>query len=143
MNKYDDIINLPYKKSTSRKHMLISDRAAQFAPFAALTGHDDAIKETARLTRERVIVDDDKKTELNYKIKIIKENLEEKNKVEITYFVPDEKKKGGEYLTVTGIVKKINSLEKIIILFDGRVIPMNEIIEIEGELFKRYEFDFF
>ena len=143
MGKYDDIVNLPYKKSTSRKHMSISDRAAQFAPFAALTGHDDAIKETARITKEKILVDDDKKAELNYKIRIIKENLEGQHEVEITYFVPDEKKLGGEYFSVTGIVKKISSLEKCIVLCDGKIIKMNEITEIKGELFKEYEFDFY
>ena len=143
MDKYKDIINIPYEKSNNRKHMSVSDRAAQFAPFAALTGHDEAIKETARVTKKRISVDEDKKAELNYKLKIIKETIGENHKVEITYFVPDEKKTGGEYFTVAGIVKKINSLEKSLLLADGKVILMNDIVEIDGDLFKEYEFDFY
>ena len=141
MNKYDDIINLPYKKSNNRKHMSALDRAAQFAPFAALTGHDDAIKETARVTKKRVCVDEDKKAELNYKTRIIMENIHENHEIEITYFIPDEKKNGGEYVTVSGYVKKINTLEKSLLLSDGKIISMNEIAEIDGELFEKYYSD--
>ena len=137
MGKYDDIINLPYKKSTSRKQMSISDRAAQFAPFAALTGHDDAIKETARATDEKAIIDEDKKAELNYKLGIIKDNLADEHEIKITYFVSDERKKGGKYFSVTGVVKKINSLEKSVVLSDGKEIPMRDITEIESDLFDK------
>lgn len=115
MNKYKDIINLPHHVSKTRKPMSLYNRAAQFAPFAALTGYDDAIKETARLTEQRIELSDELKNMLNKKIKLIIENIKLQPEVAITYFVPDNKKSGGVYKTISANVKKIDEVEKCII----------------------------
>ena len=134
-HKYDDIINLPHPTSARHPRMPLKDRAAQFAPFAALTGHEAAIKETARLTDEKENLSDEVIAVLNDKLNIISENLGTEQTVEITYFVPDDKKAGGAYVTHSGIVKKIDLYEHILIMTDGTVIPIGQISEIEGELF--------
>ncbi len=126
--KYADIIDLPHQKSAKRPHMSVEDRAAQFSPFAALTGYEDAVKETARLTDERIELDEYSKEELNRKLNEIKDNLAKQ--VLITYFVPDERKEGGAYITVSGCVKKFKEQEMLIIMEDGTEIPISEIIEI-------------
>ena len=128
--EYDDIINLPHHVSTKHPRMSLEARAAQFAPFAALTGYDDQVKETARLTNERKELADGLKMILNEKILKIKEKLYIMPEVTITYFVPDLRKKGGKYVTVTGKVKKIDEFKQTIV-FDNKVeIPIHEIIEI-------------
>ena len=96
--------------STSRPKMSLLDRAAQFAPFAALNGYDDAVKETARLTDGEAVLDDGQIAWLNERLIILSENLPTDTEVEITYFIPDEKKDGGKYLTVTGSVKKTEEI---------------------------------
>lgn len=130
-NKYEDIINLPHHVSNKHPKMTLEARAAQFAPFAALTGYDDEIKETARLTNERIELDDEVKNFLNNKIRIILEQISTRPVVTFTYFIPDLQKKGGKYVTVTGIVKKINEYKKMIILEDKTEIPIREIINIQ------------
>ena len=105
--RYDDIINLPHHVSTKHPHMAPIDRAAQFSPFAALTGHDEAIKETARLTDERMELDENRKELLDARLQLLREHLGEKPTVTFTFFEPDERKSGGAYVTVTGSVKKI------------------------------------
>ena len=135
MDKYDDIINLPHPTSSGHPRMPLEDRAAQFAPFAALTGHEAAIKETARLTDEKENLSDEVIAILNDKLNIIAENLGTDHTVDITYFVPDEKKTGGAYVAYSGIVKKIDLYEHILIMTDKTVIPIGQISEIEGELF--------
>ena len=132
MDKYDDIINLPHPTSLRHPRMPLEDRAAQFAPFAALTGHEAAIKETARLTDEKENLSDEVIAILNDKLNIIAENLGTDQTVDITYFVPDEKKTGGAYVTYSGIVKKIDLYEHILIMTDKTVIPIGQISEIEG-----------
>ena len=132
-HRYDDIINLPHHQSKERPHMSLHDRAAQFAPFAALTGHEDAIKETARLTENEMLLDESIKEEINSKINELSEHLSEKQNVSITYFKPDKKKTGGAYLTDIGVVKKINEAEKILIMDSGMKIPMEQIYGIEIE----------
>ncbi len=134
-HKYDDIINLPHPTSQNHPRMPLADRAAQFAPFAALTGHEAAIKETARLTDDKEILSDEVIAVLNDKLNIIAENLGTEQTVQITYFVPDDKKAGGAYVTHSGIVRRIDSYEHILIMTDGTVIPIGQISEIEGELF--------
>lgn len=134
--KYDDIINLPHHVSKTRPRMKALDRAAQFSPFAALTGHDAAVKETARLTHKRVELDEYMKEALSHKLQIIEERLEGKPEITITYFQPDPKKKGGSYVTFTGRVIKIDLFEGTLIMNDGRVIPIEEIISIEGQIFE-------
>lgn len=130
-HRYDDIINLPHHQSTERAHMSLHDRAAQFAPFAALSGHEEAIEETARLTDEKIILDECAIEKINEKLYEISQNLSEKWNVTITYFRPDALKKGGAYLTDVGSIKKIDEIEKIIIMDSGMKIKMEQIVGIE------------
>lgn len=139
MGAYDSIINLPHHVSISRPKMSLLDRAAQFAPFAALNGYDDAVKETARLTDGEAVLDDGQIAWLNERLMILSENLPTDTEVEITYFVPDEKKDGGKYLTVTGSVKKILEFERLVIMQSGEKIPVGKIVSIEGELFREID----
>lgn len=131
MGNYDDIINLPHHVSTKHPRMSALDRAAQFSPFAALTGHDSAIKETARLTDIKLELDEDKKEELDSRLQMLREQTALRPEVEITYFIPDTKKSGGSYLLVRGVIKKINDIEHKILLENGTVIPINDIYGIE------------
>lgn len=130
-NKYDDILYLPHPVSARHPQMPLADRAAQFSPFAALTGHEAAIRETARLTKERVELDESRKEILDERLQMIRENLSEKPEVTFTYFQPDERKSGGAYLTVTGRVKKMDGYERRILLEDGMIVPLEELIDIE------------
>jgi len=134
-NPYDDIINLPHHQSLTRPHMSAYDRAAQFSPFAALTGYEDAVAETARLTGKKVELDEYGKSDLNERLNIIQDTLDEQPKVSITYFLPDKKKSGGEYVTVSGCVKKIDEYEHIVVMLDATKIPIDDIAEINGEIF--------
>ena len=129
-NKYDDIINLPHHISKKHPQMTIESRAAQFAPFAALTGHADAIRETARLTDERIELDEEIKKIIDNKLQIIQKQISLNPKITITYFVPDKSKSGGEYITIAGNVRKIDYYNRLLIFTDNMVIPINEIIEI-------------
>lgn len=133
---YDDIIHLPHHVSTKHPHMALIDRAAQFSPFAALTGHGAAIKETARLTDERVELDEYMKNVLSNKLQIIAERLKDKLEIEITYFQPDEKKNGGAYVTAAGSVKKIDEYERIVVMTDRKEISIDDIVAIEGQIFE-------
>ena len=135
-HNYDDIINLPHYKSKRHPPMSLYARSAQFAPFAALTGYEDAVKETARNTNERIEIDDELKVILDSKLQILNENINKKKEIIFTYFVPDMKKEGGEYVTVIGIVKKIDNINRVIVLADKKEIPIDEIIDISGDLFK-------
>lgn len=135
-DKYDDIINLPRYVSKKRPPMPVKDRAAQFSPFAALTGHDAEVKETARITEKRVELDQYMKEKLNHKLQILMDKVKEETEINITYFEPDDKKDGGAYITITGRVKKIDEYEKMILMKDDILIPIDEIIRIEGEIFK-------
>lgn len=130
---YDDIINLPHHVSTRHPQMSMYDRAAQFSPFAALTGHDAAIKETERLTEDWVELDEDSKELLDEKLQMIREHLDEKPEVTFTYFEPDERKQGGAYRTIAGKVKKIDEYEHRILLEDGTVLIMEHMFSIDAE----------
>lgn len=134
-HKYDDIINLPNPTSKNHPRMSLYARAAQFSPFAALTGHEAAIRETARRTDEKEILSDEVIAGLNEKLRVIAENIGSEQMVTITWFVPDERKAGGTYTTHSGVVKKINEYEHTIIMTDSTIIPIGQISEIEGELF--------
>ena len=134
IHEYDDIINLPHHQSLTRPHMTNHDRAAQFSPFAALTGHEDAVKETARLTEGKLQLDEDAKAALDEKLRFLLESGN-RQQATITYFEPDNKKAGGAYLSVTGCIKRINGIERIITMEDGTVIPMDDILDIRGSLF--------
>ena len=133
---YDDIINLPRHVSATRPHMTAIDRAAQFSPFAALTGYDSAIKETARLTGKRVELDEDVKDALSDRLQIIVDRIKEHPKIAITYFQPDAKKNGGAYVTAVSPAKKIDEYERVIVMTDGKTIPIDEIISIDGQIFE-------
>lgn len=130
MGKYDDIINLPHYVSTKHPRLSMEQRAAQFAPFAALTGYENAVKETARLTEDRIELDEEEKAIIDSRLRDIQNKLQSNPKVTITYFIPDSKKSGGKYVNVIGNVKKIDEYKQCIILNDKRIIPINEIIEI-------------
>lgn len=136
MGNYDDIIDLPHHVSETHPPMSRADRAAQFSPFAALTGYDVAVRETARVTERRIELDEGVKAELNARLNCILEHLPEHLQVSITYFVPDEKKSGGAYRTVTGAVRKLDSFAKTLTLADGTVVPMEEMVHVEGNLFE-------
>ena len=139
MGKYEDIINLPHHVSTTRPQMSMMDRAAQFSPFAALTGYDAAIKETGRLTDEKIEIDEEALTALNMRYQLLIDALDEEPEVEITYFKPDERKAGGEYVTATGAVIKVDDFERLITMQDGTKIPMDDVLSIDGELFSSLE----
>lgn len=134
--KYHDIINLPRHVSKKRPPMTTINRAAQFSPFAALTGHDAAIKETARLTDQRIELDEYTKDILNHRLQILADRIKEHREMAVTYFQPDAKKNGGAYVTATGTVKKIDIYELVVIMADGTVIPLDEIISIEGQIYE-------
>lgn len=138
-HNYDDIINLPHYTSKKRPRMSMHDRAAQFSPFAALTGYEDAVEETARLTDSKIELDDDKAADINAKLQLIKEHLSKQPEVTVTYFVPDEKKSGGAYLTFTDRVRIIDEYEKSIVFISGKRIAINNIYSIEGEMFKNVD----
>lgn len=138
-SKYKDIIDLPHHQSLRRPRMAMIDRAAQFSPFAALTGHNDAIIETARLTDRKIELDEGTKSIINEKIQMISDFLFEKPTVTFTHFEPDIKKEGGTYLNTTGTVKKIDEFKREIILTDGRIILIEHIYDIESDLFKYME----
>lgn len=134
-NLYNDIIDLPHHISTTRPRMSMSDRAAQFSPFAALTGYDAAIKETGRLTDRRIELSEDERIVLDRKQQILLDHIGGRPEVSITYFVPDERKNGGAYITVTDKVKKIDEFERCITLADGIKIPLDEVLDMTSELF--------
>lgn len=135
-SKYKDIIHLPHKQSSTRTHMPVADRATQFAPFAALVGYDDAVKETARLTGSRRELSDGALDQLNAKLNYIQKHLDEQPEVSISYFQPDSKKSGGAYLTCTGIVKRVDNYEHTVLMQDGREIFIDDITEIVGSVFQ-------
>ena len=138
-NKYDEILSLPHHVSKTRPQMPMSDRAAQFAPFAALTCYDSAIKETGRLTDERIELDEEALTALDMKYQLLMEALDDAPEVTITYFQPDERKTGGKYVSATGAVKKVDDFERRITMQDGARIPMDDVLSIDGELFSSLE----
>ena len=138
VDNYEDIINLPHHTSSKHVRMSTTARAAQFAPFAALTGFNDAINETSRLTCDRIEIDEDLKLLLNDRLQIILNNIKAKPEVTFTYFVHDKNKNGGKYISITGNVSKIDMINGYVFLSNKEVIPINEIINITGYLFKNF-----
>ncbi len=130
MASYDDIIGLPHHTSTRHPPMSRADRAAQFAPFAALTGHGEAIRETARLTCARIELTEDQIAAINERLAYFSEHVEDELLVSVTYFQPDKRKAGGEYVTVEGIVQCVDDIEEVIKLSHRLVIPMSSIVSI-------------
>lgn len=131
--KYDDILRLPHPTSERHPRMSISDRAAMFSPFAALTGHSAAITETTRLTQRRIELDEDSKARLDLKQRMLAEFVDQQPEVTVTWFQPDERKDGGSYATTTGRLKRVDALERVMVLTDGTKIPLDDVLEIESE----------
>lgn len=136
MGKYDDIINLS-RPVSKRPKMTLEQRSAQFAPFAALTGYEGQVKETARLTSKKIEIDDELKAMLDNKLQIIEDSLDKEPLISIKYFIPDLKKEGGSYQKITGNVTKIDKYKKLIILDKKIVISILDIIEITGDIFNK------
>lgn len=133
---YDDMIDLPHPISKKHPRMSIRDRAAIFSPFAALSGHGAAIAETARLTDQRMELDEDTKAELDQKQAVLLEHIKEQPEVTVTWFQPDARKGGGAYLTVTRRLKKIDEAKRMLSLQDGTSIPLEDVVGLESECFK-------
>lgn len=129
--KYDDIIDLPHHVSATHPHMPMIDRAAQFQPFRALTGYEDAVHETARLTDEKPELTEEEKSLLDMKLQELADILSDSPKITLTYFQPDKKKSGGAYVTVTGQLKKIDDFEGVLILMGGERILIENILDIQ------------
>ena len=129
--KYDDIIDLPYPTSQNHPRMSLYDRAAQFSPFAALTGHHAAIAETGRLTDRRIELDESEITRVDAALQHLQKLLPGRPTVSITYFVPDERKSGGSYQTVTGEVKRIDTVAGMIQMTDRSEIPIEDVFSVE------------
>lgn len=139
MSKYDDIINL--ERPISKKHipMSIENRAAQFAPFSALTGYNEAVKETARITDSKKVLSEGIKEVINEKLNYIKNNIKSIGDVTITYFLKDKKKSGGKYVNVTGLVKKIDTNNLLVYMVNGTIISFDDISNIDSEIFNFME----
>lgn len=138
MNKdnYEDIINLPHYEPKYHKRMSIAKRAAQFAPFSALTGYDEEIKLSSKLVDKKIELTEEEKLFLNDKIQILIENIKDKPEITITYFIKDDKKIGGEYINKTSNINKIDISKNIILLRDKTIISIDDIINITSDLFK-------
>ena len=132
---YDDIINLPHPTSQRHPRMPIRDRAAIFSPFAALTGHAAAIQETARLTDQRMELDEDTKAMLDLKQQILADRIAERPEISVVWFRPDARKEGGQYVTTVGQLKKVDDIARILQLADGTTIPLDEVLELRSDCF--------
>ena len=133
---YYDMINMPCPTSPRHPRMPRADRAAQFAPFAALTGYDAAIDETGRLTDTKIDISEDMREKLDLKQNFLADIIDEQPEISVTYFIPDKKKSGGAYVTANGRLKQIDEYEQLIILTDGKKIPIQEVYSIESDLFR-------
>ena len=130
-DNYDDIINLPHHVSTRHPQMSMMNRAAQFAPFAALTGHSAAIEETARLTESQQELADEDNEILNQKMTYLREVINEHPTISITYFEPDKRKSGGRYMSIEGQLQNIDDYNQTIVLKNGETIPLKSILDIQ------------
>lgn len=135
--KYDDIINLPHYVSQKRRRMTRENRAAQFSPFAALTGHGDAVTETARLTENKAELDECEKAVVDMKLRMLLNIAELEPVADILYFEPDSRKQGGAYLNAVGRVLKIDAENRSVVMDSGAVIPVENIRDIKSEFFGR------
>ncbi len=129
-NKYEDIIHLPHHVSSTRVPMPMAERAAQFSPFAALTGYEEAVDETGRLTSRRIIPDEDMLVRMSESLQFIAAHLSEQPQVTLTYFVPDERKAGGSYTTLTGHVKKLDEIARTLTFTEGTTVSLDAIVDI-------------
>ena len=135
-NDYSDIIDHPHYVSKTRPQMSELERAAQFSPFAALTGYDAAISETGRLTDEKIELGEETKAVLDMKQQYLLDTISDQPEITVTYFIPDTKKSGGAYVSVTGNLKRIYEYERLKLLTTGEKIPLDDIMDIESDLFK-------
>ena len=135
MNNYDDIINLMHHVSSKRPRMSLENRAAQFAPFSALSGYEEAINETSRIVDKKIEISETSKIILDNKIKILIDNLKNKPEIIITYFEKDEKKDGGKYIKTIGNIEKIDIYKQLLVLEDKTIIPLIDIYDIDGNIF--------
>lgn len=138
-DSYEDIIHHPHHVSKTRPQMPIADRAAQFSPFAALTGYDAAIEETSRLTDDRIDFGEEVLSELDRKYRLLLSHLDQRPEVHFTYFKPDDRKSGGAYVKTSGIVKKLLEEEAALLLQDGTKIPIYDITDMESSIFSELE----
>lgn len=136
MGPYDDIIHLPHHRSQTHPPMPLQDRAAQFAPFAALTGYGAALHETARLTEQRAELTESEKAALDRRLQLLSDRLADRPEITVTYFRPDERKEGGAYVTVTDTAKKIDAYERVLVLQSGLCIAIDRICAMDGALFR-------
>lgn len=132
---YEDIINIPRHISKTHPEASMADRAARFSPFAAISGYEDMVREAARVTEERIEITDAVKELLNEKLNMIAEFLGEEHEVTITYFEPDKKKSGGAYISITGVVKRIDELKRIVIMKNNKKIKIDDISALDSALF--------
>ena len=134
-DRFEDIINLPHHVSTTRKRMTMEARAAQFSPFAALTGYDEEIEEAARLTEEQAdfSYNEEKLNALDRTIDYLQKHVSENVSVSVRYFVPDKRKEGGEYIVIQGVFKYIDTSDRTFVLKDGRKISINDISDVRVE----------
>lgn len=135
-NDYSDILDHPHYVSKTRPQMSELERAAQFSPFAALTGYDAAISETGRLTDEKIELGEETKAVLDMKQQYLLDMISDQPEITVTYFIPDTKKSGGAYASVTGNLKRIDEYERLMLLTTGEKIPLDDIMDIESDLFK-------
>ena len=131
---YEDIIMLPYSGIKNKEHMSLYERAAQFSAFRALTGFEEAVVEKSRHTERKIEIDDDLKTDINLKLTVLSNSLDNMPDVSITYFLKDKKKQGGKYVTKSGIIASVNDFKKLVVMADGAEIPIENILFIESEL---------
>ena len=134
-NKYKDIMNLPHHVSKTRPQMPISNRAAQFSPFAALTGYEDAIDETARITDKRIEHDESSIAEIELKLHILDDAIGTRPMITVTSFKADDRKEGGVYVTTSGELRRIDEIEQVLIFANGEKISIPDILDIKCDLF--------
>ena len=140
LHRYDDIINLPHYTSKVHPRMPMEKRAAQFSPFEALTGYGDAVSETVRLTDSRIDLDESARTALEERLQLVLDADKPKPEVSLTWFVPDERKAGGRYLTHTGVLRKFDTLARVIVMEDGTLVPVDEVTDVQSKfLHKRMD----
>ena len=138
---YEDIVNLPRPISKKHPEPTMMERAARFAPFAAITDYEEMVLEEARVTEKRITLDESALTLLNEKLNILQEFPDMLSEVKITYFEPDQKKSGGTYVTRRGTVKRIDSYKKLLVMSDDKKIPFDDICELESDLFYTLGFE--
>lgn len=135
IKKYEDVIKFSHPTSKRHPRMTLSERAAQFSPFAALTGYNESVKERERLTKQKIELADDERQILDVKLHFLQAHIKDELEIRITYFEPDLYKEGGRYITKRSFIKKIDAYNQMVIMKDNTNIPIKRIIKIEGEIF--------